>query len=101
MRGDDALLGQHGGMGLAGGDVLAIKVPVEVDRGIDLLHDRVGTFAEAAAPHLVAHDRLLLMISLLLLMIRHSRARDGCGSVDAVGTGSDRKRIKRTVTAQP
>src|SRR5437660_8375133 len=43
-------------MGLAGGDVLAVEVPVEIDGGVDLLHDRVGAGRETAAPHLVAHD---------------------------------------------
>src|SRR6516225_9017056 len=43
-------------MGLACGDVLPVEVAVEIDRGVDLLHDRVGTRAEASAPHFVAHD---------------------------------------------
>src|SRR5262249_12707562 len=34
---------------------LAEEVPVEIDGGVDVLHDRVGTGAEAPAPHLVAH----------------------------------------------
>src|SRR5947209_240648 len=42
-------------MRLARGDVLAEKVPVDVDGGIDLLHDSVGAAAEAPAPHFVAH----------------------------------------------
>src|ERR1700716_2585341 len=42
-------------MGLAGGDVLAGEVPVEIDGGVDLLHDGIGAVREAAAPHLVAH----------------------------------------------
>ena len=53
---NDALLGQHRRMRLACRDVLAVEVPVEVDRGVDLLHDGVGTRREAPAPHLVAHD---------------------------------------------
>jgi hypothetical protein len=28
---------------------------INVDRGVDLLHDRIGAFTEAAAPHLVTH----------------------------------------------
>src|SRR5579862_39268 len=43
-------------MGLARGDVLPVEVPVEVDRGVDLLHDRIALGAEASAPHFVAHD---------------------------------------------
>src|SRR5260370_21051586 len=42
-------------MGLAGGNVLAEEVPVEIHGGIDFLHDRVGAGAETPAPHLVAH----------------------------------------------
>src|SRR5262245_39694939 len=42
-------------MGLARRDVLPVEVPVEIDGGIDLLHDGVGVFAEAPTPHLVAH----------------------------------------------
>src|SRR5882724_7774903 len=43
-------------MGLARRDVLAVKAAVEVDLGVDLLHDGVGARREAPAPHLVAHD---------------------------------------------
>src|SRR5262245_55129579 len=43
-------------MRLACGDVLAVQVPVNVDRGVDLRHDRVGARREAPAPHFVAHD---------------------------------------------
>ena len=39
---DDALLGEHRGVGLAGGDVLAIEPAVELDRRVDLFHDGVG-----------------------------------------------------------
>src|SRR2546423_1651434 len=42
-------------MGLACRDILAIKAAIEVDRGIDLLHDGAGTRGEAPAPHFVAH----------------------------------------------
>src|SRR5205085_3844378 len=53
---DDALLPQHGRMGLACRNVLAVKAAIEVDRSVDLLHDRAGTRREAPAPHFVAHD---------------------------------------------
>src|SRR5262245_45889426 len=43
-------------MGLARGNILPVEVPIEVDGGVDLLHDGVGVFAEAPTPHLVAHD---------------------------------------------
>ena len=42
-------------MGLAGGNVLAEEVSIEIDGGIDVLHDRVGAGAETPAPHLIAH----------------------------------------------
>src|SRR4029077_17270429 len=43
-------------MGLAGGDVLPVQVAVEIDRGVDLLHDRGGFVAAPPTPHFVAHD---------------------------------------------
>jgi len=49
------LLGQHVGMGLGRGDVLAVQMPVEVDRGVDLLHDGAGARREPPTPHFVAH----------------------------------------------
>src|SRR6185369_8094252 len=53
-------------MGLAGGNVLAIQVPVEIDRGVDLLHDGGRTGRKAAAPHRVAHDGFLGTLVALL-----------------------------------
>ena len=47
-------------MGLGRGDILGIKVTIDVDGDVDFLHDRIGAFAEPAAPHLVAHDLLLM-----------------------------------------
>jgi thiol-disulfide isomerase/thioredoxin len=55
---DDALLCEHRDMGLARSDVLAKKVSVDINGGIDVLHDCVGTPREAAPPHFVAHDPL-------------------------------------------
>src|SRR3954447_12842710 len=55
-------------MGLAGGNVLAIQVPVEIDRGVDLLHDGGRTGRKAAAPHRVAHDGFLGTLADLLLV---------------------------------
>ncbi len=57
VRRNDALLGQHVGMGLGRHDVLAVKSLVEIDRGVDLLHDGAGAGGKPPAPHLVAHDR--------------------------------------------
>ena len=47
-------------MGLGRGDVLGVEVTIDVDRDVYLLHDRIGTLGEPAAPHLVAHDHLLI-----------------------------------------
>src|SRR5262249_13307759 len=55
FRRDDPLPGEHLGVCLGRGDVLAVEAPVDLDRGIDLRHDRVRLRREAAAPHLVAH----------------------------------------------
>ena len=51
-------------MRLACGDVLAVQVPVNVDRGVDRLHDRVGARREAPAPHFVAHDTVTTSIGM-------------------------------------
>src|SRR6516164_7770087 len=53
-------------MGLACGDVLPVEVAVKIDRGVDLLHDRVGTRAETPAPHFVAHDASAAEVLLLM-----------------------------------
>ena len=53
---DDALAREHGDMGLRAGDVLGGELAVEVDRGVDLLHDLGRAGGEPAAPHRVAHD---------------------------------------------
>src|SRR5262249_62041479 len=42
-------------MGLGRGDVLAVEMPIEVDRGVDLLHDGAGARREPPTPHFVAH----------------------------------------------
>src|SRR6187431_2670918 len=42
-------------MGLGRGDVLAVQMPIEVDRGVDLLHDGAGARREPPTPHFVAH----------------------------------------------
>ncbi len=53
---DDPLAGQHGDMGQGAGDVLGGELAVEVDRGVDLLHDFGRAGGEPAAPHRVAHE---------------------------------------------
>src|SRR5215471_8540433 len=40
-----------------GGDILAKQLAIDVDRGIDLGHHRVGLRGEPPTPHLVAHAR--------------------------------------------
>jgi hypothetical protein len=66
VRRNDALLAQHVGMGFGRGDVLAVQVPIEVDGGVDFLHDGVGTGGKPPAPHFVAH-RLALIADLDIL----------------------------------
>ena len=50
---DDPLLGQHPGMGARAVDILLRHALVDVDRGVDRLHYRVGSAGEATAPHAV------------------------------------------------
>src|SRR5271156_6773861 len=52
---DDALFGEHGDVGLRPRDVLRGELAVEIDGGVDFLHDFGGAGGEASAPHLVAH----------------------------------------------
>src|ERR1700692_321036 len=49
-------------MGLAGGDILRVEGPVEIDGGAEILHQGVGLGAESSAPHFVAHDRSLIKL---------------------------------------
>ncbi len=53
--------GEHGDMGQRAGDVLGGELAVEVDGGVDLLHDLGRAGGEPAAPHLVAHARQALV----------------------------------------
>src|SRR5215475_4360179 len=55
MRRDDALLLEHFGVGAACGDVLAKQLAVNLNGGVYIGHDGVGSAIKAAAPHLVAH----------------------------------------------
>src|SRR3954447_17843691 len=77
-------------MGLAGGNVLAINVPIEVDRGVDLLHDGGGTGSKASAPHRVAHDAFLAALADFLFSHQDS---PGMNSSDAAPRTHARKRI--------
>src|SRR5215467_13157262 len=47
-------------MRLAGGDVLPIKLAVEIDGSADVLHDRIRARTETSAPHCVAHNEILM-----------------------------------------
>src|ERR1039458_3398151 len=42
-------------MGLGRGDVLAVESLIEIDGGVDLLHDGAGVRRKPPAPHFVAH----------------------------------------------
>ena len=52
---DEALAPKHGEMRLGPRDVLGGELAVEVDRGVDRLHDLGRAGGEPAAPHRVAH----------------------------------------------
>src|SRR3974390_269321 len=47
-------------MRLAGGDVLPVKLAVEIDGSVDVLHDRIWARTESSAPHCVAHNEILM-----------------------------------------
>ena len=57
IRRDDARGRQHRNMGFRPDDIFGIETFVEIDRRVDLFHDRVRTRRESAAPHLVALRR--------------------------------------------
>ena len=56
---DDALCASIATWALRAGDVLGGELAVEVDGGVDLLHDLGRAGGEPAAPHLVAHAQTL------------------------------------------
>ena len=47
---DNALFGQHGGVGLAALDVFFVKALVKGDGGIEGVHQRIGVLAESSGP---------------------------------------------------
>ena len=47
---------EHRSVRLGCGDILGIKLTIDVNGDVDFLHDRIGALGEPAAPHLVAHD---------------------------------------------
>ena len=80
-------------MRLAGRNVLPVQMPVDIDGGVDLLHDGVGAAAEASTPHLIAHDALACES-----MAWHDRANRPVGNGLQVGLNH---REKATVIPQP
>ena len=58
ILGQDPGLAEHGRMGKRTPDVLAPKALVEIDGGVDLLHDGIGTRGETSTPHAIAHSDL-------------------------------------------
>ncbi len=54
----DSGLGQHGGMGERTADILSPEFLVEIDGGVDLLHDGARTCGETPSPHAIAHGGL-------------------------------------------
>src|SRR5260221_1847557 len=79
-------------MGLAGGNVLAEEVPIEINGGIDVLHDRVGAGAETPAPHLVAHGTSTEVSPVMTgpdaAAGPHAKRRLGTIVVDAIAGGA-------------
>ena len=49
--GDDITGGQHGGVGHASRDILAVHTGVEVDGGVEIVGDLIGVAVGAACPH--------------------------------------------------
>ena len=56
LLGDDALFGQHSGVGLAALDVFFVKALVKGDGGVEGVHQRIGVLAESSGPkfHIVS-----------------------------------------------
>jgi hypothetical protein len=57
--GDDALIAQHRRMRARARQILAPQPRIDIDRGVDLAHDRRRPAAETAAPHAAARFVLL------------------------------------------
>ena len=55
LLGQEPGCGQRAGVGLAAADVGQPQAPVEVDRRVELFHQRIECAAEAASPQLRAH----------------------------------------------
>src|SRR6478609_6372018 len=70
-------------MGLAGGNVLAIQVPIEIDRGVDLLHDGGRTGRKTPTPHRVAHDAFVAALADSLLGHQDSPTMNNSDDVPA------------------
>ncbi len=59
-RGDDALLGQHAGVGDGAGDILAGQTPVKAQGCGEILHRLVGFALETSAPGFLRHTTFLV-----------------------------------------
>ena len=59
-RGDDALLGQHPGVGHGAGDILAGQAPVKAQGCGEILHRFVGFALETSAPGFLRHTTFLV-----------------------------------------
>src|SRR5690606_6601107 len=89
-------------MGAAAGDVLGIEAPVEPDRGVDRLHDRVRPGGETPAPHRVrtclGHgDPVMKLFGLGLLytalLVGAIGARADVPALEALREGTMRKLV--------
>ena len=58
-HGDDALPGQHAGVGHGAGDILAGQAPVKAQGGGEILHRLVGFAFETSAPGFLRHTTFL------------------------------------------
>ena len=59
-RGDDALPGQHPGVGDGAGDILAGQAPVKAQGCGEILHRFVGFALETSAPGFLRHTTFLV-----------------------------------------
>src|SRR5262249_20496550 len=66
-----------------GGDILAKQLAIDVDRGVDLGHHRVGLRGEPPTPHLVAHARSKVRKSTVPIMT---------GTTDTTGAAPRRRK---------
>src|SRR5262245_48064388 len=80
-------------MRLAGGDILSVKLPVDVDRGVDRFHDGVRTRREASAPHPVAAGRLAWSFAFLVAFTGHCSDKPAMNEIADANRSHARKRL--------